>query len=417
MFQSSFRFTYVLMLLGILMLGYYCTGQGENTTEESTVTESPFIRFRINENIQNADEDYAKEIIQLWKDYLSSYRYVNEQNEYWSYETLPAPDYPYISLLLDLINARNNEEVWNCNIIGITAVENDFKLLKSMFTQVDSNTQEVRLKYIVSVYAKETDTGYRLHSGSDYHKQTLENIKVGNINYVVHPNHTFDVSVAKKMDQFNTRIANQFGVEPISFDYFVANHTDDLSQMMAYDFFSFSYQPVRTGGLADNYNNIILSGNNSEYYPHEVVHLYTNAIKNGRKNFLVDEGIATFLGGSSGYRLDWHIQKFKVYLEAHPEFRFDNIFELKEKYIPNGEYLTDFKYVIGGFIIKKIHEKHGMEGVKRILETGYFEADYFQMVEDELGIYKRDFENYIREEIKKIELVDKNELDQMLVQP
>jgi aminopeptidase N len=50
------------------------------------------------------------------------------------------------------------------------------------------------------------------------------------------------------------------------------------------------------------------------------VHLYTNEIYPDGYHFWLNEGFATYMGGSSGYDLDWHIEKLKAYIIENPDF-------------------------------------------------------------------------------------------------
>ena len=369
------------------------------------------LNFTINSNVKNASEDYSKQILKVWKDYLLSNEYVRPNSPYWHYEGMNYPDYAYISLLLDLRSIFQNGGEMQCNILGIIPVEKEYYLLKSMFTQTDSSGQ-VDLKYITTVYAKKVEGEFKLLNSIQYQKQIYETKKVGSVNYIIHPEHKFNKKAAKKMNEFNIEIAKKFEIEPIEFDYVVANHTDDLSKMLGLDFFSYSHQPVRSGGMADNYNTIIYAGNNSEYYPHEVVHLYTHRRFRQQYHSWVDEGIAAFFGGSTGYELDWHLQKLKAFLKENPEYDLSNLTAL-EKNIPNGEYMTDFRYAVGGFIAKQIFEKEGMRGLFDALQAGRSEENYFDMIEAKLGVSKNNFGNFIKKEVANLPTLNEKKMNSL----
>ncbi len=150
--------------------------------------------------------------------------------------------------------------------------------------------------------------------------------------------------------------------------------------------------------MAANYDNIIYAGNNSAYYPHEVVHLYTYAKFRNQYHQWIDEGIATLLGGSTGHPLRWHLSKLAKFLQENPSYPLNNLDSLA-KDIPNGEYTTDFRYVIGGLICQKIYEKEGKFGLFDALQSGKSESDFFSLVENKLGITRGDFGQYIRTEM------------------
>jgi len=369
-----------------------------------------YIDFHINKSVKNAEEDYAIEIIDLWKEYLISREFLYPENRFWDQSMMPFPDNSIVSLILDLNAARRNNKKVQNSIIGIRPVENDHYLLKTMFTSITDSTDQVNLHYITNLYAKKTEEGFLFVNSTQYHKEIWKNKQVGSVNYIIHPEHKFDLAEAKKMNDFNTFIAQEFMVEPLEFDYVVCNDTDQLSRLLAYDFFKYSYQPVASGGMADTRNGVLYAGNNSAHYPHELVHLYTHNHAGLRTHHWIDEGIAAYYGGSTGYTLDWHLQKLRAHLVEDADFKVVNLEDLQTD-IPNGEYITDFRYAIGGFVIMKIKEEAGMQSVLDALKIGRTDEDYFQLIEEKLGASKEGFTDYLRAEILSRPEVSDKRLD------
>ena len=77
------------------------------------------------------------------------------------------------------------------------------------------------------------------------------------------------------MNEFNLKMAREFGVQPLEFDYFVASNARDIARTWGYEYMNRMYNPTGKGGIASWRNMTIYSGNNSSYFPHELVHLYT----------------------------------------------------------------------------------------------------------------------------------------------
>lgn len=162
--------------------------------------------------------------------------------------------------------------------------------------------------------------------------------------------------------------------------------------------------------MADIYNNIIYAGNNSEYYPHEVVHLYTHSKFPRQSHHWVDEGIAALIGGSTGYDIEWHWEKLRRFVMKNPDYAMDNLIDL-QVHIPNGEFMTDFRYAIGALICQKILEKEGMKGIFEALQAGRSEDHYFDMIEQKLKIKKEDFGEYVKKEILNIPSIPEKEME------
>ncbi|MEM6642549.1 MAG: hypothetical protein AAF616_06190 [Bacteroidota bacterium] len=368
------------------------------------------IIYTINGNVKNEDEAYFTQINDQWQTYLNAGNYLQSEGVYWDRDQYNYPEIGYLSLLMYLRNLRNAGGQIQCSILGIVPVKEEYFMLKAAFLERNVQRKDLAdIKFIISIYAKKKDGECRFYSTTEYHRMICKSERITNVNYVIHPDHDFSNEEAMQMEEFNDRMADLFSIPPLQFDYVVANNTRDLSDMFGVHLFEYSYEPVASGGMADTYNNIIYAGNNSAYYPHEVVHLYTSARFRGRYHHWVDEGIAALLGGSTGYKIEWHWEKLRRFLSQNPDFSMQSLTEL-QTYIPNGAYTTDFRYAIGSLICQKIIEKEGMQGIFAALQAGREEEDYFRIIENKLGVAKSEFEGYIKSEFSKLELISDEEL-------
>jgi len=377
---------------------------------QQTVSTDPTILFHINDNVKNSSEDYFVDIYQTWQDYLNANYFFKRDNEYWNYDDSVMPDMSYQPLLMDLRHKFHHGGQIQCSVAGIVPVENNYYLLKSIFTERLESSDMVNISFITSVYAKKQNDKFLFFSSTQYFKALYENHKTGNINYIIHPDHAFDEKVAARMERVNTEIAAQFEMSPIAFDYVIANDTRDLSEITGVHLFEYSYQPVASGGFADTYNNVIYAGNNSEYYPHEVVHLYTNSKYRRRGHHWIDEGIAALLGGSTGYDIEWHWEKLRRFIKDNPDFKMDKLTDL-QTYIPNGEFITDFRYAIGAIICQKIIDKEGMNGIFEALQAGRTDDDYFGILKQKLDIDRSDFGDYVKAAILELQAIPDEKMD------
>ena len=257
---------------------------------------------------------------------------------------------------------------------------------------------EIVLEAILSVFAKKINEKYVLVNSSQYHKGLWGEKQVGQINYYVHPNHKFDKQEADKMNAFNEKMAKLFNIPIISFDYFVSNYSREIVKLWGYDYMPKIYIPGQTGGVADISNGLVYAGNNSEYYPHELVHLYTNEVYPDGYHFWLNEGFATYMAGSGGYDLDWHIEKLKAYIIENPDFEIS--FKTLKGYIPNGLHSTEFRYVIGGLLCKKVYESNGMKALFDGLKNVRTDEELYQFIEEKLNVKQADFSEYIKRIVK-----------------
>lgn len=350
------------------------------------------IDFYVDQSVINANDSDEKKIINLWKSYISSDQYKVRDSVYWSYDKMIIPDYFMWPLNTTTLLSRTPK--LQCKVIGIFPVENGYYNLKGSFSHVDENGV-AQLDGIVSVFAKKFNGKYLLVSSSQYFSEVWQKEQVGAITYYVHPEHKFDRKEAERMRKFNQEMAEKFEMEPLQFEYFVTNYARQIVRLWGHDYMPKMYIPAQSGGVADIENRIVYAGNNSEYYPHEVVHLYTYAKVTTRTHFFIQEGIATYLAGSGGKDFKWHVHKLASFLKENPDFQMNDLDALDD-YIPNGEHMTDFRYVIGGLICQAIDEKSGVRGLISALETGTSNQEFFRLIKVKLGVERKDFENYIR---------------------
>lgn len=389
------------IIIAVTILTHSCVGQVPD--EINKPNDLPEIQFYINKSVANTDGENEKAIINLWQDYLESREYQRPDGRYWSYESTPSPD-QFLFRLQTFLSRPSDIKVQN-NIIGIFPVAHDHYCLKTMLSSVNDTTGQVHLGYIITVYAKEIDGEFKLVNSPTYHRFIWEKRQVGNITYYIDPKHTFDDMQASKMNEFSQRIARAYELEPLAFDYFVSNHSRDIADLMGFEFMDTKYKPDQSGGMAETRSNTIYAGNNSEYYPHEVVHLYNHAKYPRQYHTWIDEGIATFYGGSGGYSLDWHLQKLQLFLSEEPDYELNDLDNLYAD-IPNGEHMTDFRYVIGGLLARLIYEKYGMQGLFDALQVGVTDDDYFQLLNDKLIVDRADFGDFVKEKVRQLEFID-----------
>ena len=365
-------------------------------SQVETIERHVDIDFYVHEEVTNAYGEIEQQLIELWKNYISSGNFQDINSPYWSFENMKVPDENFWAIGINSLGNRGYKV--QRKIIGIFQVENGYWSLISSFSHLDESG-EIHLDVISSVYAKKVNNKYLLISSAEYLKTVLEHHRIGNINYYVHPFHTFRSEEAEQMNKFNLEMAKEFGVEPLEFDYFVASNARDIARTWGYEYMNRMYNPTGKGGIASWRNMTIYSGNNSSFYPHELVHLYTYHVVSKDPHLWVGEGIATFYGGKSDYSLHWHLLKLKQFLSDNPEFDLSNISKLKMD-IPNGENISDLRYIIGGLLMKNIYKKEGIRGFIAALQYGSSDEDFYQLLEDKLEVPKDSFDIYIKKEMR-----------------
>lgn len=221
--------------------------------------------------------------------------------------------------------------------------------------------------------------------------------KTNSITYYFPHKHVFSEDIGNEMERFHKEIASLFNMEQKEIRYYICDSYIEVRQLMGFDFEYNMFNMHSSGGLSDIRNGIIYSGNGSEYYPHELVHLYVPFwVGTGKINIWFKEGICTYLGGSRGYDLEWHIDVLKKYITNHNP----DLSDVNKLPFMLGD-STGVEYVIGGLMCKLAFEKGGMDAVKDLLLSGDHDGSFYEGINFVLGVERKDFPMFLKNELEK----------------
>lgn len=187
--------------------------------------------------------------------------------------------------------------------------------------------------------------------------------QVGSITYISSPNREFSMDEAKAQNQFAKKLSKFFNVPELPITYISCTNPDEIFTVKGFDY---NFQMFRhsTAGFAD-FNNILYAGNNRDIYSHEVVHLYVTKATNGKLNSLLNEGLATYLAGSSEICYTDHRANLLAYLNENPTFDFSqHLAAYNDFYIYED---TSVPYTIGALICELAFSKGGKELLMKVV--------------------------------------------------
>ncbi len=237
---------------------------------------------------------------------------------------------------------------------------------------------------ILNVYARKNDSGeFKLYNARKIELQkNWSSTTVGYIRFFYPSEHTFDREKASRQNLFiTTTLPEIFGCKPDTVNYYFAKTRRALDKLKGFEFNVGGSGTEKPSGKTIG-RDVYTTGTD-EYYPHEVVHVFINPMFPNMHTWAA-EGLATYLGGSRGESLQWHINRTHVYLQAHSEVDLNNMLDLQTM----DEY-TDYRYVLGGAVIQLIYEKKGWDGVKKFLTQATDKDAYYTAIEKHLG-WKRE---------------------------
>lgn len=315
-----------------------------------------------------------------FEEYVAPFRYLclSSSHDYWTYDT---PLVPYV--------------------MSIDPVEdyNKYHLLVTYLGHLDSAYEVIYSTYHIMA-VKDTSGNYKLKHPEAYLTKDWQHYDYESLHYVVNPVKEFNKQEAMQMDSANRHIAAFFHTDVLEVTYFSCGSIRDFWRIQGEEIFGMTgrYDTLLGGGVGDGLAKRIYSANRSEYYPHELVHIYMNDFNNRRvkKDKLAYEGIPTFLGGSAGKSLEHHLKNVAVYAKEHNIDTLDKLLEIRS-HIQNEE--TDTVYAIGGLIAKMVDAKEGYKGLIELFNTP--KGTVFDYVAKLYDMPAADVDEYLYSELMK----------------
>jgi hypothetical protein len=166
-----------------------------------------------------------------------------------------------------------------------------------------------------------------------------------------------------------------------------------MGLLFGFDYYYLNY----TTGMTYKWLNQIFSSNAGEYYPHEFVHIVLNDYKNSKCSYLVEEGLACFLGEFGSEKYKWRVVRLaQDYLRNLPTYSLDTLFINGADW--NG-YQTS--YPTGSILAEIIYEKKGYDGIRKLCESPTENStEIYQAIKSITGLNKTQFEKIFRSKLK-----------------
>jgi hypothetical protein len=201
---------------------------------------------------------------------------------------------------------------------------------------------------------------------------------VGHITYIVQPGHNFNEEKARTAVRFADSVAARFGVRPITeLNYYVADTPEELHRILGLDFMVGGDQ----ASYSDAARQMILVGSSvfGENHRHELTHYVLDPLmRSGNTPGIINEGTATWLGGSLGKSFPDVMKEYAAFLVAHPTIALDSVLTVEDHDLgtrPAGAALVDMTYLRGG-----------IPAVKALMASGRTDAQLRVALQKELAM-------------------------------
>jgi hypothetical protein len=289
------------------------------------------------------------EIFREWSSYLREGRNSEAGREYWTADERSWPMYD-VAATIGTYNAG-----FAATVLDIRPASPDVTdefVVKTLIARVVGTEQDVRPVALTRVYAVQENGRWVFANALTRDTSDWSRTTVGPITYVVSPSRSFDRGRAERLLAFADSVSESFGVPGLPpLTYYVADSSDEIHRAMGVEwtFGSFGSAYGSAG------NSMILSGNPvfGEENRHEVMHLLLGPIvAAGRTPPMIQEGVASWLGGSQEMTFEQFMRRYATYLRQNPDVTVDTVLSgssVDRGYYPTGALLVSMVYARGRF--------------------------------------------------------------------
>ncbi len=332
-------------------------------------------------------------IIETLFEFLKTKNTSLTENKYWVISDFQKYIYPYFDIN-NIENSRYGSDFFKPTLMEIIPTENqNQKIVKIAFIGHNNETKENQLKSIYNLIANIKQDKILFSRYLDYSTKnwtSITDVKMG-LTYKISPNKIAnEIEIAEQKNDIE-KLCHFFKCNPIYLTYYSCVNPKEIFEIKGFDYNPMMYLD-KTGGLAD-YGNIIFSGNNSEIYTHEIVHIYTSNLFPKIDKF-IDEGIATYIAGSGKYYYEWHRKKLDKFLSENKDYNFATHTDAYERIYFENE--TSIPYLTSALILERTLRIYGKEKLIELLKS---ENELWTTLKT-VGLTKENINEELRKQIK-----------------
>ena len=262
-------------------------------------------------------------------------------------------------------------------IVGVEQVGDEYRVT----TRFHASDQDARrgmgwTPLTVTVYATRDSGEWRLANALPRHTATWRRDTVGPITYAFARDYPYNRSRARRAVAFADSVAEAFDVPRLAaLTYYLAASADEVYGIMG---LASDVTFGGAGGAAQPVNRMLFSGDPAvgEEYRHELAHLLLAPLCCARTSYVVSEGVATWLGGTTGMDYATSVRGLAAFLASRPAVSLDSLL--------SGALPAAQVYPAGAVLTHMVHEQGGVAAVKRLMSGGRTPTELRATLEQEL---------------------------------
>lgn len=314
------------------------------------------------------------EIYRAWRDYLRSDAQRQSPTKYWSaaeqrkwsrYDIAGAFAYqgfPATVLSIQLAHPGATDEY----------------VVRTLFASVDGAAKDAKPIALTRVYAIRESGQWVFTNALPRLTRDWKQHLIGHITYIVQPGHNFNEGKARSAVRFADSVAAMFGVQPITdLNYYVADTSEELHRILGLDFMVGGEQ----ASYADPGKKMILVGSPvfGEDHRHELTHVALAALTwTPDTPGIINEGTATWLGGSLGKSFSDVMREYAAFLVARPSITLDSVLTVKDHDLGTRP--------AGAALVEMTYQHAGIPAVKALMASGRTDTQLRVALQKSLGM-------------------------------
>lgn len=336
-----------------------------------------------------------REIVELWRNYLSSKPDSIYNNPYWNEaEKMKFDDFDFTRSSIYQIPSAQLLNYYTPTVLSVEKEGKYFAIRTLFYAEgLDGIYKKSNPWCITKLYATKENYSWKIQNAISIVTETWNRTTIGKITFVYPPEHNFNQKLAEKANKFCDSIALKFQLPDWKpFDMYITRNADELGKLLGFEFFFAGYST----GRSMNEERVLLGGTDSEYYPHEFIHMI-----DGTKQIhgIVEEGFATWASDqlSSETTFNTGTKALAKALAKNDTVKLNDIVN-KKWGLQNASL---YYYSTGGIICKLIYNKGGVQALKKLLITPPDNDKLIQIICELLKIKTVDLDELLRAEILK----------------
>lgn len=367
--------------LWILLVFWTISVQSQEKTA-APLTISPMVRMT----------DANARIIETLKLFLSVKDEQPLNNPYWLAEESQRYGCPFQDIL-GMEKGKNGPQSYRPTLMGIIDTEDtQQKTVKLAWIGHDSKTGENQLKCIFNMVAFFSDGQIRFGLYTNLATQNWQRLESGPITYLISPGRKANAGEIEKQRAGLEFLSKFFEADPFPITYYSCVNPEEVFKIKGFDYHPMMYADT-TGGFAES-GERVFSGNNSEYYQHEMAHIFIARLFPDIDSFL-NEGLASFLGGSGVFDYEWHRNKMQKMLKTERDFRFSDHLDPYERLFFEKE--TPIPYLTAALVCERTLRLHGKQ---QLFSLFRLQLDFWENLKT-VGLSKTNFDRELSKELNR----------------